>query len=193
MSSIILSFILIALIISAIYQMRVNFKWANTPLQNFPFYYRGKEYWYSRSVAVVMYVFCKNANGEWCVLANKRGKGAPDYNGLWNVSCGYLDFNETCVEAAVRECKEETNVCIDPNDVIFSHYNSNPSENKQNVSFKFYTILNGTINDYELSDKNSEKDEVDDIKWIPVGEIDSFVWAFKHDVVAKRIASEVLV
>lgn len=31
--------------------------------------------WFSRSVSVVTFIFCKNKRGRWCVLASQRGKG----------------------------------------------------------------------------------------------------------------------
>ncbi len=48
---------------------------------------KGQEHWISRSVSVVMFVFCKDL----------RGEGTPDQNlnYAWNCQCGYLDYNET--------------------------------------------------------------------------------------------------
>lgn len=39
----------------------------------------GETVWVHRSIAVVGFVFCK-INNEWCVLANQRGEGAPDFH-----------------------------------------------------------------------------------------------------------------
>ena len=50
----------------------------------------GKEYWISRSVAVSVFLFVKDKDKLY-VLANKRGPGAADFQGLWNCPCGYLD------------------------------------------------------------------------------------------------------
>ena len=52
-------FVLVALYHFGI-QYYLNYQWNKKPLHNFPFLYRGKEYWYSRSVAVTHFVFCKN-------------------------------------------------------------------------------------------------------------------------------------
>ena len=78
-------------------------------MNNFSVIKDGKEYWVARNVAVVCFVFAP-INGEWCVLANQRGKGTPDFQGLWNAPCGYLDYNETTKEAAKREVYEETGI-----------------------------------------------------------------------------------
>ena len=39
--------------------------WDKHKYINFPVKYKGKTFWYSRSVAVVGFVFAKNGNGEW--------------------------------------------------------------------------------------------------------------------------------
>ena len=59
--------------------------------------------WFSRSMATAIFVFCKDADGDWCVLASERGEEAADFRGMWNCPCGYLDFDETTKECAVRE------------------------------------------------------------------------------------------
>ena len=75
---------------------------------------KGQEHWISRSVSIVMFVFCKNLRGEWCVLASQRGEGTPDPEliNAWNCQCGYLDYNETTKEAAQRETLEETGIKV---------------------------------------------------------------------------------
>ena len=76
-------------------------------MNNFPITQDGKTYWISRSMAVSCFVFAP-INGEWHVLANQRGTGTPDYQGYWNVPCGYLDFDETTKHGALREVFDAT-------------------------------------------------------------------------------------
>ena len=38
----------------------------------------GREYWISRSIAVVVFVFAKDIYGDTYILAEQRGKGTPD-------------------------------------------------------------------------------------------------------------------
>lgn len=40
----------------------------------------GKTLWSGRYCAVAAFAFCK-IKGEWCVLANQRGEGTPDFQG----------------------------------------------------------------------------------------------------------------
>ena len=37
--------------------------------------------WFSRSMATALFAFCKDADGDWCVLASERGREAADFRG----------------------------------------------------------------------------------------------------------------
>ena len=160
-------------------------------LKNFPFVHQGKTYWYSRSVATTALIFCKNADDKWCVLANQRGSGTPDYQGYWNAICGYLDFNETAEECVQREVMEETGLRIPLNKINFVSVNTNPSANKQNVSLHYSVLLDGTCDEYLVTTEYSEPNEVSDIKWIPLDEIDIYPWAFEHSALIKNVWSKI--
>ena len=149
--------------------------------------------WFSRSVAVAGFVFCKDSKGVWRVLASERGKGAPDYQGFWNCPCGYLDFNETTKHAICREIKEEVGVDINENNVRFIGYEDTPLANRQNITFRFAVIINDkTTDDITFSHAGNEKDEVGEIRWIPLSDIGCYQWAFGHAVRIKEIASQIL-
>ena len=141
--------------------------------------------WYSRSIAVAGFVYCKNKKGEWCVLASERGKGTPDFQGYWNSCCGYLDFNEKITAALAREIFEETGVVISEDMFELAGYEDSPSANRQNVTFRFRCCFYEKLcEEFEFSHANNEKDEVGEIKWIPIEEVGNYKWAFGHD---KRI------
>ena len=80
-------------------------------MKNFPVVDKNteREYWISRSIAVVVFLFAKDIFGETYILAEQRGSGTPDpeYIGKYCVPCGYLDYDETIVQAAQRELMEE--------------------------------------------------------------------------------------
>lgn len=155
--------------------------------KNFAFRFFNKEFWYSRSVAVVTFVFGYDKNGKKYILANQRGKGTPDYRHLWNVPCGYLDFNESGEEAAKRETFEETNVNLDVSKIHFITASTSPKNNRQNVSLRYRYDMETNIEDIKLTSDNSEENEVENIKWIPIDEIDNYQWAFEHDKIIKTL------
>lgn len=160
---------------------------------NFPIMRNGKTFYVSRSVAVSLYTYCKDENDEWCILANQRGNNAQNAKGLWNVSAGYLDYNETAQWAAKRETFEETGVNVPiknikmvginsgkletNDDITYKNQNTN-NNTRQDVSIRFTAVLNGTIKNYPLSAKNCEPGEVLDIQWIPLSKVKNYKWAY---------------
>lgn len=148
----------------------------------------GKEQtiWESRSMASAVFVFTKDVEGHWRVLGIRRGSGCQDYQGYWCCPCGYLDYNETLVQAAARECREETGIILPALQMRLYKYTDNPSENRQNITALHYAILKNGL-DYSITQKWNEKDEVDEIGWIRVDQLDKKSWAFDHNLTIKEI------
>jgi len=144
-------------------------------MKNFPVNVNGKEYWVSRSIATVTYVY-GIVNGVDCILANKRGPGLPNKVGLWNCVSGYLDYDETLEEAAVREVFEETGVRIDKSFLIMDNIDSSIDREHQNVLVRYYTYIGNLAERVVLTNENAEPNEVDEVKWIPITEIDNYQW-----------------
>lgn len=154
----------------------------------------GKEEWISRAIAVLGIVIGIDKNGIKYILAEQRGTGTPDpeYIGCWCLPCGYLDYNENVHQAVAREVLEETGINIHPDNFILFYINDDPfSDKRQNVIFRFKTELEGYINDWELTDKFSESNEVSDIKWIDLREVNSYKWAFNHEKIIKDYISSI--
>ena len=138
--------------------------------------------WFSRSMATALFAFCKDEEGDWCVLASERGEEAADFRGMWNCPCGYLDFDETTKECAVRECFEETGVKLPIESLIFIGYEDDPVKaNRQNVTFRFAAKIEDRItSDFKFSKEHNEGKEVGKIAWVKVKDIDNYEWAFNH-------------
>ena len=156
-------------------------------MKNFPVDYideqtgQKKTAWISRSVAVSGFIFCKSHN-NWYVLANQRGEGAPDYKHYWNGICGYLDYDENAFTAQSREVYEETGLMIPKTNFRCYGVNSSPKENRQNVTIRHYAVLEGDIKDWcNFSFEHMEKNEVENIQWIPLNSLNKYAWAFGHD------------
>ena len=138
--------------------------------------------WFSRSMATALFAFCKDEEGDWCVLASERGEEAADFIGMWNCPCGYLDYDETTKECAVRECFEETGVKLPIESLIFIGYEDDPIKaNRQNVTFRFAAKIEDRIaSDFKFSKEHNEGKEVGKIAWVKVKDIDNYEWAFNH-------------
>lgn len=146
-------------------------------MKNFAVEKDGKTYWVSRSVAAVVNVYAK-INGEWCVLANERGSGLPNNVGKWNCPSGYLDYGETIRQAAIREVFEETGITLMNSEGLeLMEVDDNPTKENQTILFRYRYIVSplNQIIGY-LTDKYSEPDEINDIKWIPIRQIHMLDW-----------------
>lgn len=151
-------------------------------MQNFEFEHEGKKYWYSRSVCVSVFVFA-HVKGfkDVYILANKRGTAVSE-SGKWCVPGGFLDFNETTKDAAKREVFEETGLKLKENaDFVFLGLNDNPDDNpSQNVTIR-YRVNVGVLDQLNLScltNKNADKNEVTNVKFINIKDLDDYEWAF---------------
>jgi 8-oxo-dGTP pyrophosphatase MutT (NUDIX family) len=146
----------------------------------------GREIWVSRSVTTAVCILLE-CEGRPYILVNQRGTGVPDFAGYWNLPCGYLDYDETTAEAAMREVWEECGVnsltllelatCE-----FFSHpwdIGSTPMDKRQNV-----TIHHGLYAKVDalpgLSNEHNEPNETADIRWLPLSDLDTLTFAFNH-------------
>lgn len=149
----------------------------------------GNIFWHSRSVAVVVTIIAHHA-GTDNVLLLKRGQGTPDYQGFYCLPCGYLDWDETIYEAALREVWEETGLDLEGNDfklVGFGEQSpwkivSEPQEDaRQNVCMHFGFYKNIKKSDLPvLTNKNCEEDEVVVVRWENAYKATKRTLAFNH-------------
>ena len=143
----------------------------------------GKEYWISRSMAVVTIV---QKGSDF--LFQRRGIGCPDNIGKLCCSCGYLNWGETLKQAAIRELYEETGLLIQEKDINLWKIMDNPDRDaKENVSFRFVAKIPEDTSVYLSTDTKSrggEKDEVSEFVWLnkeAISKMDPSEFAFDHD------------
>lgn len=173
----------------------------------------GKEYWISRALAVTGVIRARkldkqnpNQLPKSFYLVSKRGSGCPDHNGKWQCTCGYLDFDETLMEAVLREIKEELGLDLekaimeqDPeNPVVYSinllAVRDDPeADARQNVTFRYLIdvdydwvselMMNDTIN-IDTESRGGEPGEIESIALVSCMDLDRepFLnnWAFNH-------------
>ena len=165
----------------------------------------GKEYWISRSVAVMAVVLISQGESTF-VLMNKRGKGAPDFRGCWCCPCGYLDWSESSWEAVIREIWEESGFNVEAfkeTKGVETLYlreqpwwvDSDPHRRRksyrQNVTLRFgamFRIPEG-MEFPRLTREFSEENEVDGLSWIKLPLSDHIKYAFDHN----RLVREFLI
>lgn len=127
-------------------------------------------------------------DGKYSVLANKRGKGTPDYQGYWNCPCGYLEKYENSKEGIAREILEECHFHIDLDKLKVIYTETDPKEcNNGNVTVRHMAFVGNDTYKFDWENHGGEKDEVDSVKWIPVDEIDDYEWAFNHKATIKKL------
>lgn len=146
----------------------------------------GTELWLSRSVAVTVCLIVIHRNQPY-ILTNQRGTGTPDYAGYWNLVCGYLDYDETVQEAAIREVWEECGInaieLMNNSEVVYFDppwdVTSSPRNAKQNVTTHHGLVAK--VNQLPpVSNAYNEPNETSDIRWLALEEVSKFEFAFNH-------------
>lgn len=147
-----------------------------------------KKYWISRHMATRSEVLVHDGDDVF-ILIGKRGSGTPDYQGCWNIPCGYLEFDVTSKENATKELLEETGVYVPSYMWILQHIEDDPNRsNLQNVTIVYQThITMDTYNKYKedgrfIAIDGGEENEVEEIELLKLtmDNVNSREWAFNH-------------
>lgn len=141
--------------------------------------HKGKTLYSGRYTGVSAIIIAETSNGNY-ILANRRGKGTSDEKGLWNMPGGFLDGNESGIEGISREVAEECGIYIEPSKFKLIEVLTNPKRcNNCNVILRHLVILDKKIEIGKLQE-GGEKDEVADVQWINLQEVDNYKWAWLH-------------
>ena len=62
--------------------------------------------------------------------------------------------------------------------------------NGQNITLRYYATLGGTTDEYTPTSEYAEPNEVLEIKWIKISDIENYQWAFKHNTLIESISEE---
>jgi len=114
-----------------------------------------------------VYLYAKNNDGEWCVLAAKRNKDWDDEGGKMNPPMGHRHKYESPEDGAVRECEEESGIKLNKKDLVLA------SKEDWGINFKIY--LPGKTSDYKPSEGDGENSK---FRWIPLSKVDDYEWAW---------------
>lgn len=119
---------------------------------------------------------------DYYILANLRGPGTPDYQGYWNLPCGFLESNETGEEGVCREMFEECGYDVEPSKMKLYNVETDPRTcNNGNVTIRYYNSeVCNALPELKYTNINGEEGEVESVKWINIRDINNYKWAFNH-------------
>ena len=106
---------------------------------------------------IVAQVCVKKDDKILMVQENKEGK-----KGKWNMPAGKLDDNESIIEAAIRETKEETNIDVDIKGLIAI---------QETVSSLGQLLILYFLGEYVSGEVKFDNVEISDVKWMTEDEI----------------------
>lgn len=140
--------------------------------------------YHSRSCAVTVHLY-NWVSQQPRILVLKRGPNGDSPN-LWNLPCGYLDWDETAAEAAFRELWEESRIDLYEEGLNPLNYQpflvrTEPTINRQNVCLHYHFSIQNW--NKTPSFVNCEPNEVTDWKWLTRSDLDKESkkdWAFDH-------------
>lgn len=106
---------------------------------------------------IVSQVYVKKDNKILMVQENKESK-----KGKWNMPAGKLEDNESIIDAAIREIKEETNINIKLTGLIAI---------QQNITSIGQLIILYFKGEYLSGEIKYDEKEIADVKWMTIEEI----------------------
>ena len=98
------------------------------------------------------------------ILLQRRYNTGVMY-GHYGVPAGHLDGGETAREGAVRECKEEIGIDINPADLRVVHVMHRKAECDERIDFFM------TVDRYEGTIENREPHKCDELGWFPIDDL----------------------
>jgi 8-oxo-dGTP pyrophosphatase MutT (NUDIX family) len=161
----------------------------NTP--NRPVEIDGKIYWISRSVAVLPVLYFVVADDIFVPLG-KRGLELPDEQGKWCLPSGYLDYDETAGQGAIREVYEEVGLNLPhlmenypfKGDLDQPYYVSSQPVRLQNVTLRFPLMF--FVEELPPLAPKVSVGEVEEARWFSLQEAIATPLAFDHNLVLRH-------
>jgi len=114
-------------------------------------------------------------------LNKKSEKKGKDYENVWSMPGGTIEFGETAVRALKREIKEETN--LDIHDVVFVNYNDYIKKDEQ----KHWLALNFTAKASSLDLANLEEDKFERLEFFDRDQIPDNISKFAREFIKRSI------
>ena len=109
------------------------------------------------------------------VVLQKRKSNKATYAGVWSVTGGHVFAGENNEEAIIREIKEELNLNIEKDKVIFVTTYKSKKVKDDVINNKFFSIYNVEISENQFETIEIQKEELEDIKLFSIEEIESIM------------------
>lgn len=152
--------------------------------------HKGKTLWSGRYCSICAIILHYNQEKGWMILLNKRGSGAPDFQHMWNIPCGYIEADETAQLACSREVMEECHMYVEPKKFNLMKVETNPKDcNNGNVTLRFLAFTNST----KLCEvnKKGEEYEVEVCSYITFDEALKLKLAFNHKEIIEHLKENI--
>ena len=95
----------------------------------------------------------------------------PSYKDGWNLPSGITEVHESPYQTVIRECKEETNLNIEIQDLVLVDYIREKIKDKKYDYVEFYFTVKAT----NLSDITIDNEEIIDYKFIDLSEAQEYL------------------
>ena len=109
------------------------------------------------------------------VLLQKRKSNKATYAGVWSVTGGHVLSGENNEDAIIREIKEELNLNIEKEKVIFVTTYKSKKVKDDVINNKFFSIYNVEISEEQFYKIKIQKEELEDVKLFSIEEIESII------------------
>ena len=121
------------------------------------------------------------------ILLGHRVEKAEDTGGIYEPDCwtlpgGKQEYEETMVEAAIRECKEETN--LDISDLIVFTASDSFQPDRHYVTINFITAS------YSGELKIMEPEKIDKWEWFDINELPQNIYTPSKNMITEYIKRE---
>lgn len=110
-------------------------------------------------------------NGEKTELLLIKRKNEP-FKGKWAIPGGFVEENETCETAAIRELKEETGVTLSKLELCGVYSDPNRDPRSRVVTVAYFSLIRKPV------EKAVGQDDAEQAEWFPIGSLPSI--AFDH-------------
>lgn len=120
-----------------------------------------------KCLSAVFPIIMRTKNGKRQVLLLRR-KNTGYMDGMWDFAgSGHVEENETAMQAAARECKEELGITVKQSDIRFAHLSHRVGLNGARTYYDIYFVIERYTGEAYIA----EPDKCTGLQWFDVGEL----------------------